>query len=212
MEPMRFIDAVCAMHRRFVRTATANNAVTQYDRVEYSPSEGVEGFYYRLDKMASHMIERPSDYSFRLRLYEGLPAWIYDTLLERNILPEFCTLKDIQENARQIEELSLRAQGNFRGSSATSLLKRPQNEPQRSHSSMKPRASASGGFKPFQPNNNIRSSGERPSDIRPNNVRTFNRPNPTTGRNNIQPSRGQGHSSGSPRQVKPRAPRADQGP
>ncbi|KIM75174.1 hypothetical protein PILCRDRAFT_13858 [Piloderma croceum F 1598] len=181
-------------------------------RVEYLPSEGVEGFYYRLDKMASRMIERPSDYSFRLRLYEGLPAWIYDTLLERNILPKFCTLEDIWENARQIEELSLRARGNFRGSSATSLLKRPQNEPQRSHSSMKPRASASGGFKPFQPNNNIRSSGECPSDIRPNNVQTFNRPNPTTGRNNIQPSRGQGHSSGSLRQVKPGAPRADQGP
>ncbi|KIM85718.1 hypothetical protein PILCRDRAFT_5374 [Piloderma croceum F 1598] len=162
--------------------------------------------------MASRMIERPSDYSFRLRLYEGLPAWIYDTLLERNILPEFCTLEDIRENAQQIEELSLRARGNFRGSSATSLLKRPQNEPQRSHSSMKPRASASGGFKPFQPNNNIRSSGERPSDIRPNNVRTFNRPNPTTGRNNIQPSRGQSHSSGSLRQVKPGAPRVDQGP
>ncbi|KIM79283.1 hypothetical protein PILCRDRAFT_10430 [Piloderma croceum F 1598] len=99
MELMRFIDAVCAMHRHLIRTATANNAVTQYDRVEYSPSEGVEGFYYGLDKMASRMIECPSDYSFRLRLYEGLPAWIYDTLLERNILPEFCTLKDIRENA-----------------------------------------------------------------------------------------------------------------
>ncbi|KIM72762.1 hypothetical protein PILCRDRAFT_15823 [Piloderma croceum F 1598] len=212
MEPMRFIDAVCAMHQRFVRTATANNAVTQYNRVEYSPSEGVEGFYYRLDKMASCMIECPSDYSFRLRLYEGLPAWIYDTLLERNILPKFCTLEDIWENARQIEELSLRAQGNFRGSSATSLLKWPQNEPQRGHSSMKPRASPSGGFKPFRPNNNIRSSSKRPSDVRPNNVRTFTRLNPTMGRSNIQPSRGQGHSSGSPRQVKPEAPRADQGP
>jgi hypothetical protein len=108
-KPLKFVDAVCAMHRRFVRTATANNAVTQYDRVEYSPSEGVEGFYYRLDKMASRMIEHLSEYSFRLRLYEGLPAWIYDTLLERNILPEFCTLEDIRENARQIEELSLRA-------------------------------------------------------------------------------------------------------
>jgi hypothetical protein len=108
-KPLKFVDAVCAMHQRFVRTATANNAVTQYDRVEYSPSEGVEGFYYRLDKMASRMIEHPSEYSFRLRLYKGLPAWIYDTLLERNILPEFCTLEDIRENARQIEELSLRA-------------------------------------------------------------------------------------------------------
>ena len=46
---------------------------------------------------------------FLLRLFEGLPAWMYDTLLERNILPEFCSLEDICENARQIEELRLRA-------------------------------------------------------------------------------------------------------
>jgi hypothetical protein len=58
--PMKFVDAICAMHRRFVRTATANNAVTQYDRVEYSPSEGVEGFYYKLDKMASALVITPS--------------------------------------------------------------------------------------------------------------------------------------------------------
>ena len=45
-EPIKFIDAVCMMHRQFVQTATANNAVTQYDKVKYSPSEGVEGFYY----------------------------------------------------------------------------------------------------------------------------------------------------------------------
>jgi hypothetical protein len=51
-EPMSFIDAICAMHRRFVRTATANNAVTQYDKIEYNPTDGVEGFYYKLDKMA----------------------------------------------------------------------------------------------------------------------------------------------------------------
>src|SRR5882762_1346351 len=36
-----------------------------------------------------------------------LPTWIYDTLLECNILPEFCTLEDIHENSRQIEEISL---------------------------------------------------------------------------------------------------------
>ena len=44
----------------------ANNATTQYDKVEYSPSTGVEGFYYALDKMASCMVKQPSDYSFRL--------------------------------------------------------------------------------------------------------------------------------------------------
>src|SRR6202050_4896747 len=116
LEPMKFVNAICAMHRRFVRTVTANNAVTQYDKVEYSDTEGVEGFHYKRDKMASRMVERPSDYAFRLRLFEGLPTWIYDTLLKRNILPEFCNLEDIRENAHQIEEVRLRARTTFKGS------------------------------------------------------------------------------------------------
>src|SRR6202790_2177983 len=117
--PITFIDAICAMHRQFVHPAMANNTATQYDKVEYTPSTGVEGFYYALDKLASRMVERPSDYSFRLRMFEGLPTWIYDTLLERNILPKFCTLEDIRENARQIEEISLHTWNTFKGSSAT---------------------------------------------------------------------------------------------
>jgi hypothetical protein len=116
--PITFIDAICAMHRWFMRTAMANNTTTQYDKVEYTPSTGVEGFYYALDKLASRMVKWPSDYSFRLRMFEGLPTWIYDTLLEWNILPEFCTLEDICENARQIEEISLRMWNTLKGSSA----------------------------------------------------------------------------------------------
>ena len=120
LEPMKFIDAICMMHRCFIRTATTNNAVTQYDKVEYSHLDRVEGFYYRLDKMASRMVECPNNYSFRLRLFKGLPAWMYDTLLEWNILPEFCSLEDICENARPIEELHLRARGPPKSNSVTS--------------------------------------------------------------------------------------------
>ena len=57
------------MHQQFVWTATANNATNQYDKVEYGSSTGVEGFYYALDKMASCMVEWPSDYSFCLPGY-----------------------------------------------------------------------------------------------------------------------------------------------
>src|SRR6202521_2880331 len=52
-------------------------------------------------------------------MFKGLPTWIYDTLLKHNILPKFCTLEDIRENARQIEEISLRVRNTFKGSSAT---------------------------------------------------------------------------------------------
>ncbi|KZP08309.1 hypothetical protein FIBSPDRAFT_710927, partial [Athelia psychrophila] len=32
-DSIKFSDCICAMHRRFVRTATANNAVAEYDAV-----------------------------------------------------------------------------------------------------------------------------------------------------------------------------------
>ena len=51
-------------------------------------------------------------------MFEGLPTWIYNTLLEHNILPKFCTLEDIRKNARQIKEISLYVQNTFKGSSA----------------------------------------------------------------------------------------------
>jgi hypothetical protein len=46
--------------------------MTQYDRIEYNPADGVEGFYYKLDKMASCMVEHPSNYSF----LAGVFLWI----------------------------------------------------------------------------------------------------------------------------------------
>src|SRR5882762_1957178 len=74
--PITFVDAICAMHWQFVRTATANNAATQYDKVEYGSLTGVEGFYYALDKMASCMVERPCDYSFHFEcLKDCLPGY-----------------------------------------------------------------------------------------------------------------------------------------
>src|ERR1700683_3256280 len=165
LEPMKFVNAICAMHRRFVRTATANNAVTQYDKVEYSDTEGVEGFYYKLDKMASRMVERPSDYAFRLRLFEGLPTWIYDTLLERNILPEFFKGSTINPASQRQTQQSGQNRGSTSNQSNPRFLS--QNKPNRSNgerSSNRPvtnRERPSAVQRPLShPNNNINSSGK----------------------------------------------------
>jgi len=179
-ESLSFVDAICAMHRRFVRTATANNAVTQYDRVEYSSADGVEGFYYKLDKMAGRMVERPSNYSFKLRLFEGLPSWIYDILLERNILPEFCNLEDIRENARQIEEMRLRARGPSRTNGITNALSSSRSKPTRTSGnglpnthSTTPRTTTNNNRGNHTNDYNNRSSGSRPPNF-PTSGKTAN--------------------------------------
>ncbi|KAF7985022.1 hypothetical protein HWV62_8837 [Athelia sp. TMB] len=105
---LKFVDCVALLHKRFVRTATANNAVILYNAIRYSSKDGVEGLYYQLDRAASKMIERPSDYAFRGRLFNCLPRWMQTLLLSRNITPEYHQLIDIRENARQIEENALR--------------------------------------------------------------------------------------------------------
>ena len=105
---LKFVDCVALMHKRFVRTATANNAVILFNAVRYNSKDGVEGLYYQLDRAASKMIERPSDYAFRSRLFNCLPHWMQTVMLSRNITPEYHQMIDIRENARQIEENSMR--------------------------------------------------------------------------------------------------------
>lgn len=117
--PLSFADCVCLMHKRFVRTATANDAAIKYNAVRYLASEGVEGLYYRLDTAAERMIERPNDYEFRRRLFNLLPRWLHDKLKDRNIIPEYASLEDLRENARQLEENSLRHYEGVGDSAAT---------------------------------------------------------------------------------------------
>ena len=52
-----FIDAICRLHKRFVHTATASDAKVRYESVMYSSSDSTEGFYYKLDKFASRMVQ-----------------------------------------------------------------------------------------------------------------------------------------------------------
>ncbi|KAF7966970.1 hypothetical protein HWV62_36322 [Athelia sp. TMB] len=132
-----FADSVCLMHKRFVCTATANDAAIKYNAVRYVSSEGVEGLYYKLDTTAERMIERPNDYEFRRRLFNLLPPWLYEKLKDRNIIPEYCSLDDIRENAKQLEENSLRQYEGIgdttnRPSSSNRLAKAPRSgEPSR---------------------------------------------------------------------------------
>src|ERR1700730_10084629 len=93
-------------------------------------------------------------------------SWIHDTLLERNIHPEFCTLEDIRENARQIEELSTRGHCNLKGTSITSLSRRILGNP--------PRPSNN-----YSSNNKGPTSGSRSNNFRAQNKRSDQRLSPS---------------------------------
>src|ERR1700730_7965643 len=99
-----------------------------------------------------------------------MPSWIHDTLLERNILPEFCTLEDIRENAQQIKELSMRVRSNFKGTSVASLPRRISNNPPRSLNN-------------YSSNNKGPSTGSQSNNSRPQNERSEQRPSPSYSNN-----------------------------
>src|ERR1700691_3849484 len=105
--------------------------------------------------------------------YSKVPTWIYDMLLERNILPEFCSMEDIRENARQIEEICLRACSTYKGSTVNSThSKTPVGGKSLNNGQSNPRPNSQfkGG----------RSNVNRPNTSRPFNTQTPSRDKPAT--------------------------------
>jgi hypothetical protein len=115
--PMEFINAICRLHQQFVQMAMANDAKTKYESVVYSSTNGTEGYYYKLDKYASRMVQQPDEYSFKARFCDGLPNWIYNQLADQQIYPEYCTMDDVctKFNVQQIEELKSCVRGPVSG-------------------------------------------------------------------------------------------------
>ena len=166
--PILFIDAICALHTRFVHTATACDAKTRYDSVLYSTTESTEGFYYKLDKFASRMVQRPDDYSFKIRFFEGLPDWIYNQLTTRGITPEYSTIDDLRTNARQIEEMKSRIRGSLTGLNDYTQSGRKRDSPRDSNrQGSNPRTSRSDQYdRKSKPTTSTKPSGNRESKTR----------------------------------------------
>lgn len=118
--PYSFEEAICHMHIRFVKTATAASAKVKFDEVRYNSTEGPEGLYYDLKTWARRMIEYPGEYAMKVRLFRGLPVDIHNGLIDREITPEYSTLEDIRQNARQIDENLGRHRNNARSSAKSS--------------------------------------------------------------------------------------------
>ncbi|KII83591.1 hypothetical protein PLICRDRAFT_32804 [Plicaturopsis crispa FD-325 SS-3] len=157
--PTRFSDIVCAMHIRFVHSATARKATEDYEKCSYSPSGGVDGFYMELLKFASRMIEYPTSYDVRRRFMTGLPVSIHNSIIQtRGMSAEHSGLKELRLAAYQIEQSRtlLRSQEAARGAP----LARP---PQRARTP----ALASGPIvaaTAARPTNNVRDGPRPPRD------------------------------------------------
>ncbi|KAJ7503829.1 hypothetical protein B0H11DRAFT_2222444 [Mycena galericulata] len=100
-----FADVVCALYRRYVKSATAQRATREFDAVEWNPTKGPEDLYSSLITRGQSMIEMPSQFVFKTRFLKALPLWISKEMrLRRGLTIEFSPLESLRSHARQIWE------------------------------------------------------------------------------------------------------------
>ncbi|KAJ7177670.1 hypothetical protein C8R46DRAFT_1212417 [Mycena filopes] len=114
--PYEFEAIICALHRRFVTSATAVRATKEFEAVRYDPAQGIEALVSELIRTANKMREPPADITIRQRFMRLIPAPVHDELIRRGLLPEYADLGLLKTHARAWIE----AQGSMRGSGGTS--------------------------------------------------------------------------------------------
>ncbi|KAJ7820900.1 hypothetical protein B0H13DRAFT_2377684 [Mycena leptocephala] len=116
-----FIPIICAMHKRFITSATATHATKEYEAIRYDPVQGIEFLVSELLRTAHRMREAPSSFSIRQRFMRLIPAPVHDELIRRGLFVEYTTLDVLKGHARSWIE----SQGQMRGGAATSTARSP---------------------------------------------------------------------------------------
>ncbi|KAK7043304.1 hypothetical protein R3P38DRAFT_3347475 [Favolaschia claudopus] len=116
-----FEAIVCAMHRRFVTTATATRATKEYEAVRYDESKGVEFLASELKRTALKMREPPADITLRQRFMRLLPADVHNELIRRGLYTEYVEWDTLKNHAR----MWIEGQGMMRRDARASESSRP---------------------------------------------------------------------------------------
>ena len=100
-----FEAVVVGLYHAFITTATAQQAVQRYTRVKFSGEEGVMAFYWELLMWAGRLAQYPDPYSFKRRLFNGLPEEYRRHLaLHEHVSAEHSSIDDIVSSARRLEK------------------------------------------------------------------------------------------------------------
>ncbi|TCD60092.1 hypothetical protein EIP91_010759 [Steccherinum ochraceum] len=104
-----FLEVLIGLFTRFIHKSSVQRAQEQYDALRYTSATGVTGFATKLRTYSTRMIQPPSDYDMRRRLWQGLPSWIRSILGRmRGMDPEWSTMKEIVDGAKNIEDYERR--------------------------------------------------------------------------------------------------------
>ncbi|KAJ7062408.1 hypothetical protein B0H15DRAFT_958830 [Mycena belliarum] len=115
-----FVKILCAMHHRFITSATAQRATKEFEAVRFDAAQGVEHLVGELIRTARKMREPPTEFTIRQRFMRLIPAKVHDELIRRGLMPEYASLEILKNHARAWIEAQghLRSGGGETGSSA----------------------------------------------------------------------------------------------
>jgi hypothetical protein len=103
-----FEAVIIGLFRAFITTATAQQAIQHYARVKFSREEGVTAFHRELMLWAGRLAQYPDEYSFKRRLYNGLPEdYKHHLALYEGISTEHSSIDDIVQKARKYEKIMI---------------------------------------------------------------------------------------------------------
>jgi hypothetical protein len=99
-----FEEIIIDLFRRFVHTATAGQAWTRYENVDYSPKEGIQAFYDELMDAADRLIQLPSEIEISKRFMSRLPVELLKHLhLVQRVTAETTSLRRILKMSLEYE-------------------------------------------------------------------------------------------------------------
>lgn len=101
-----FETVIIGLFRSFITTATAQQAVRRYGQVKYTQEEGVTAFHRELLLWAGRLTQYPDEYSFKRRIFNGLPKDLRHHLtLYEGVSAEMSSIDDIVSRARHVEKI-----------------------------------------------------------------------------------------------------------
>ncbi|TCD60760.1 hypothetical protein EIP91_009541 [Steccherinum ochraceum] len=102
--PRTFVTVACDLYMRFVQRNSTQYARDKFDTVHYTTEGGITALVMELMTAASQMVERPTNYQIRSRVWGELPAWIRRILgRNMNISPEKSKLAPLVDAVKEIE-------------------------------------------------------------------------------------------------------------
>ncbi|KAJ6479868.1 hypothetical protein DFH09DRAFT_1341621 [Mycena vulgaris] len=110
--PRDFTSILCALHRRFITTATAHHALRDFEIVRYKAEDGPLKLMDDLETCSRRMREPMPGVIIRQRFMKLIPAELHDDLITlRGISPTYLSIHQMRTHANQLWDALKTARG-----------------------------------------------------------------------------------------------------